>query len=155
VIRRAISEDVSELIFRLLFSSIFIVLGGEHLLSDGLIQRLMPEALPLKRLLSMASGLLLISGGTSIALGVRVYWAASALAGFLIVVTAVIHIPGMFRVPSDLAVDSGWLWDLYQRSNFIKNVCLLGVCFHFFYHEPGRYSLERWWADRRQPRKVV
>ena len=35
-----------------------------------------------------------------------------------------------------------WLWDLYQRSNFIKNVCLLGGCVHFLYHEPGRYSLQ-------------
>jgi uncharacterized membrane protein YphA (DoxX/SURF4 family) len=148
VIRRAISEDSSELVFRLLFSSIFIVLGGEHLLSDDLIQRLMPEALPLKRGFSLAAGLLLIGGGASIALGYRVYWAASALAAFLVLVTLLVHIPGMFQSPTGLSAQWAWVWDLYQRSNFIKNVCLLGVCFHFFYHEPGRYSVEQWLKNR-------
>lgn len=148
MIRTALSEDFCELVFRLLFSSIFLVLGAEHLLNDGLIRSLMPEWLPAHRQLSIASGLLLIAGGGSIALGLRVHWAATGLAGFLVVVTALIHVPGMFAAPDGLARDWTWLWDLYQRSNFIKNVCLLGVCFHFFYHEPGRYSLEQWLNQR-------
>ena len=63
--RTFVNHDVSELLFRLLFSSIFVVLGAEHL----------------------------------------------------------------------------WLWDLYQRSNFIKNDRLLGVCLHLLTHEPGRTTL--------------
>ncbi|MDP6977834.1 MAG: DoxX family protein [Myxococcota bacterium] len=142
MIRERIDSDVAELVFRLLFSSIFIVLGGEHMFSDGLIQRLMPEWVPLPRLLSLAAGFLLLAGGASIAAGFRVHIAATALGIFIVIVTAVIHIPGMFLYPPELPSDWGWLWDLYQRSNFIKNVCLLGVCFHFLYHEPGRYSLD-------------
>jgi hypothetical protein len=38
-----VNHDVSELLFRLLFSSIFVVLGAEHLFNDDLIQKLMPE----------------------------------------------------------------------------------------------------------------
>lgn len=148
MIRRAISEDLSELVFRLLFSSIFVVLGLEHLLSDDLIQALMPNWLPWKRGLSVLAGALLVAGGTSIAVGFRVYWAATGLAGFLVVVTLLVHVPGMLSTPQGLVDDWRWLWDVYQRSNFIKNLCLLGVCFHFFYHEPGIYSLERWLEKR-------
>jgi uncharacterized membrane protein YphA (DoxX/SURF4 family) len=148
VIRRSIDPDVAELIFRLLFSSIFIVLGGEHLFRDELIQRLMPAWVPLPRLVSIVTGALLLVGGASIAFGFRMHWAATALGSFLIVVTFVVHIPGMLSHPPDIANEWRWLWDVYQRSNFIKNVCLLGVCFHFLYHEPGVHSLDRILANR-------
>ena len=54
VIRSRIDADRAELVFRLLFSSIFIVLGGEHMFSDGLIQELMPSWVPAPRFLSIA-----------------------------------------------------------------------------------------------------
>lgn len=143
MIRNRIDSDVAELIFRLLFSSIFLVLGAEHVFRDELIQELMPLWIPAPRLLSIGAGLLLLSGGVSIALGFRMHIAATALGIFLVIVTLLIHVPGMFAYPADLPEQWQWLWDLYQRSNFIKNVCLLGVCFHFLYHEPGTYSLDR------------
>lgn len=136
-----LSHDTSELLFRLLFSSIFVVLGVEHLFSDGLIQQLMPEWLPMQRAASVASGVVLLVGGASIALGIRVHEGAILLGAFLVVVTLVIHVPGMFQAPAFVAPDDMWLWDLYQRSNFIKNVCLLGVCFHLLTHEPGSMTL--------------
>jgi uncharacterized membrane protein YphA (DoxX/SURF4 family) len=147
MLRRSFDPDTSELIFRLLFSSIFLVLGAEHLFDDRLIQGLIPDWVPLKRYASIGAGALLFVCGASIALGFRVYWAALAISAFLIAVTAIVHIPGMFSAPGGLSDDWRWLWDVYQRSNFIKNVCLLGVCFHFFYHEPGRYSLEARWRS--------
>ena len=42
MIRSRIDSDLAELIFRMLFSSIFIVLGGEHIFRDELIRQLMP-----------------------------------------------------------------------------------------------------------------
>ncbi|MCP4036040.1 MAG: DoxX family protein [bacterium] len=143
MIRRRINKDVAELVFRLLFSSIFIVLGAEHVFRDELIQQLMPAWIPFPRLLSLAAGVSLLLGGASIALGFRVHLAATALGIFLVVVTLLIHVPGMFAYPPDLPREWQWLWDLYQRSNFIKNVCLLGVCLHFLYHEPGAYSVDQ------------
>jgi uncharacterized membrane protein YphA (DoxX/SURF4 family) len=136
-----VNHDVSELLFRLLFSSIFVVLGAEHLFNDDLIQKLMPEWLPMKRILSVASGAILLVGGASIALGVRVQEGAILLGLFLIVVTLVIHVPGMLQAPDFIAPEDMWLWDLYQRSNFIKNICLLGVCFHLLTHESGSLTL--------------
>ncbi len=145
-----VNHDVSELLFRLLFSSIFVVLGAEHLFNDELIQRLMPEWLPMKRVLSVASGVILLVGGASIALGVRVQEGAILLGLFLIVVTLVIHVPGMLQAPDFIAPEDMWLWDLYQRSNFIKNVCLLGVCFHLLTHESGSLTLPRYFQRQRQ-----
>ena len=138
---RTLDTDMAELLFRLFFSSIFLVLGAEHLFHDQLIQALMPEWLPLKRLCSVASGVILLAGGGSIALGVELRRGALLLGVFLILVTALIHIPGMLITPESVAADDVWLWDLYQRSNFIKNVCLLGVCLHLLTHEPGRHTL--------------
>ena len=145
-----VNPDVSELLFRLFFSSIFIVLGAEHLFDDQLIQRLMPAWLPAKRFASVASGVILLYGGGSIALGVRVQEGAILLGLFLIVVTLLIHVPGMFQAPEFVAASDLWLWDVYQRSNFIKNVCLLGVCFHLLTHEPGPLTLSRYLARRRE-----
>ena len=139
--RTFVNHDVSELLFRLLFSSIFVVLGAEHLFHDELIQQLMPEWVPMRRVVSVASGVTLLLGGASIALGVRVQEGAVLLGLFLVVVTLAIHVPGMFQAPGSIAPGDMWLWDLYQRSNFIKNVCLLGVCLHLLTHEPGRYTL--------------
>jgi uncharacterized membrane protein YphA (DoxX/SURF4 family) len=145
-----VNHDVSELLFRLLFSSIFVVLGAEHLFNDDLIQKLMPEWLPMKRILSVASGAILLVGGASIALGVRVQEGAILLGLFLIVVTLVIHVPGMLQAPDFIAPEDMWLWDLYQRSNFIKNICLLGVCFHLLTHESGSLTLTGYLQRQRQ-----
>lgn len=146
------NHDLSELLFRLLFSSIFVVLGAEHLFDDELIQKLMPEWLPMKRAGSVASGVILLVGGASIALGVRVQEGAILLGVFLIVVTLVIHVPGMFQPADFVAPEDMWLWDVYQRSNFIKNVCLLGVCFHLMTHELGPHTLPAY-LDRRRERE--
>ena len=62
---------------------------------DELILQLMPAWIPLKHLASIASGLVLLGGGTCIALGILVDWAGAMLAAFLVTVTLLIHVPGM------------------------------------------------------------
>lgn len=136
-----IREDTSDLVFRVLFSTIFIGLGIEHLVSDALLQTLIPEWVGPKRLVSIGSGVVLLGGGASIALGYKVDVGATVLGLFLIVVTAVVHTRG-------LVGDSPALWQVYQRSNFVKNICLLGVCVHLVTHQPGRYSLDAYLRRR-------
>jgi len=140
----------SEAAFRFFFSLIFLALGFEHLFADQLIQAMMPAWLPAKRAFSLLAGLVLLSGGSSIFLGFRVRWGAVLLACFLVPATALIHAPALFHVPASLPAEWHWLWLVYQRSNFIKNLCLLGGCFHLFNHALGPYSLESWLARRRQ-----
>ena len=137
-----VSPDVGDLLFRVLFSLIFVGLGLEHLLDDHLIQALMPEWLPFKRPLSIGAGLVLLAGGLSLMLGFRIHLGATVLAFFLIAVTLVIHVPALFHRPPGLPTDWGWLWDVFQRSNLFKNLCLLGGCIHLVDHEVGRFSLD-------------
>lgn len=145
------SKDVSDLIFRLLFSLIFIGLGGEHLVSDDLIQKLMPEWMPSPRLVSIMCGLVLFIGGAMIAVGYQIKVAAIMLGTFLVVVTALVHAPAIQGIESPVADPRDqWMWDTLQRSNFVKNLCLLGVCTMLPYYHTGRWSLEAHLASRKK-----
>ncbi len=139
------SRDFSDLAFRFLFSLIFIGLGAEHAFSDELIQRLMPDWIPYQRGVSALCGLLLVCGGLMIALGYRLRMAATALGIFLVVVTAAVHAPALAQgAAAPIASEADrWLWDTLQRSNFVKNLCLLGVCIMLQHYRPGKWSLQR------------
>ncbi len=150
MIRELISEDLADLLFRILFSSIFLGLGLEHLFHDELIQTLIPDWMEFKRAASLTSGIVLITGGTLILLGAYIEYAAALLGLFLIAVTGLVHAPALFSIPANLPADWTWLWELYQRSNFVKNLCLLGVCFYLVHHDPGRFSVDVWLRKQRR-----
>jgi uncharacterized membrane protein YphA (DoxX/SURF4 family) len=143
-LERRVDADMRDLIFRGLFSSIFLGLGCEHLLDDHVIQHLMPSWVEYRVLASRLSGIVLLLGGLSILTGYRIRLGARLLGAFLAVVTLAVHVPGCFSVPADIPSESAWLWTVFQRSNLIKNVCLFGVCVHLTTHEPGRFSWDRW-----------
>jgi uncharacterized membrane protein YphA (DoxX/SURF4 family) len=134
-------KDFFDLVFRVLFSSIFIGLGGEHIFSDLLIQNLMPGWVPYPRLSSILCGLILITGGTLIILGIYIRFAVILLGAFIIVVTLSVHFPCLFYTPENIAQENAWMWTVLQRSNFVKNLCLLGVCLNLWYHQPQKLSL--------------
>lgn len=134
------SDDSRDLIFRGLFSSIFVGLGFEHLIDDKLIRLLMPDWVMYPALASIGSGIILLIGGLSILLGYRIQQGARLLGAFLVVVTLAVHLPGLFDMPEE--IHDSWLWTIFQRSNLVKNLCLFGVCVHLTQHEPGRYSLD-------------
>jgi len=135
--------DITDVVFRVMFSLIFIGLGGEHIFSNQLIIKMMPSFLPnfLNQILSIASGILLLGCGLLIASGYHVRMAATLLGIFLVFVNLTIHGPALVYTPSDLTPDWIWLWQVYQRSNFVKNCCLFGVCLHLINHKLGKYSL--------------
>ena len=89
-------------------------------------------------------GLWLMGWGAFILLGIKLRWAAIALGVFLIIVTTVVHLPGVFLTPGDIPPNSVWMWEVLQRSNLAKNMCLLGVCFQLLHHRLGKYSLENY-----------
>lgn len=145
---RSLDHDRTDLVFRVLFSSIFLALGLEHLFHDQLIRQMMPDLLPFKRALSLLCGLWLLAGGGMLLTGWHTRRAAAMLGAFLVLVTVVIHLRGVMGLPEGLPADWGWLWEVYQRSNLVKNLCLLGVCFHLLNHEPGRFSLDHLFRGR-------
>ncbi len=135
-------KDVVDLLFRLLFSLIFLALGAEHIFSDQLIQKLMPDWMPAPRLISILSGFVLLAGGGMIALGFRLRLAATTLIVFLFLVTILVHGADLLGKPEFVDQDHAWLWTIFQRSNYAKNICLIGVCLRLLYYTPGRWSLE-------------
>ena len=137
-----LSDDSTDCIFRTLFCLIFLGLGAEHLFSDQLIQNLMPGWLPWKRTVSVFCGFWLIVWGSLILVGGLVRWAARAGGAFLIIGTFAVHLPGAFIYPATLPEESRWMWDILQRSNLVKNFCLLGVCFLLLNYEVGKYSFD-------------
>jgi putative oxidoreductase len=143
-----VDQDARDLIFRGLFSTIFLGLGSEHLLDDRLIQHFMPAWVQYPILASRLSGVVLLVGGLSILTGYRMRLGARLLGAFLIVVTLAVHVPGCFHVPPDIGSDYAWLWIVFQRSNLVKNVCLFGVCVHLTTQAPGRFSVDGWRARR-------
>ena len=145
---RRVSNDTRDLIFRGLFSSIFLGLGSEHLLDDHLIQHFMPAWVGYPMLASRLSGVVLLLGGLSILAGYRMQLGARLLGAFLLVVTATVHVPGLFHVPAGIPTELAWLWTVFQRSNLVKNLCLFGVCVHLTTLAPGRFSIDGWRARR-------
>ena len=137
------TKDLCDLLFRIFFSLIFLALGAEHILSDDLIRRLMPSWIPMPQVASILVGIVLSVGGVCIVLGWRLRFAAVLLGGFVIVVTMVVHIPAVFLEQEFVNVSNQWMWDILQRSNLAKNLCLLGVCILLWHHEPGKWSLQQ------------
>ncbi|MBC2605588.1 DoxX family protein [Pelagicoccus albus] len=145
-----VGKDTSDVIFRLLFSLIFIGLGGEHIFRDVLIQKMMPGWMPIPRLVSFSCGIFLVAGGGMIALGYRLKVASVMLGTFLIVVTALIHAPALQGYQSpELDLQNQWIWDTMQRSNFVKNLCLLGVCVMLPHYKLGKWSLDSFLESRK------
>ncbi len=140
-------KDEAEFVFRSLFCLIFIGLGGEHLLADDLIQKLMPTWMPAKRTVSLICGAWLMFWGLFILIGYRLRTAAIALGTFVVIVTLLVHVPGVIMEPV-LPTEHAWMWIVLQRSNLVKNLCLLGVCFLLLHHKPGKYSLHSLLAKR-------
>ncbi len=143
-----ISYNLADVIFRVLFSLIFLGLGAEHLVDDTLIQYVMPAWMPLKWEVSKLSGLILISGGFLVFAGYKLRLAALVLGVFVLLVSVVVHIPVINTVPTGLPEQWHWMWDVYQRSNLAKNLCLVGVCTTLLHYNVGVYSLEHWLSKR-------
>lgn len=125
-------ERASDIVFRTLFSLIFIVAGlghfGQHdaMLADmqespwfGLV-----SALGSPSLMLYASGVALVVGGGALLAGFRTRWAALLLFATLIPITITVHIaPG-------------------HTGPLLKNVALLGGLIHFAVRGPGAFSLD-------------
>jgi len=143
-----IDTDTRDLIFRGLFSTIFLGLGSEHLLDDRMIRHFMPGWVTYPALASSVSGIVLLIGGLSILTGYRMQLGARLLGAFVLLVTLTVHVPGVFQVPKEIPADCAWLWAAFQRSNLVKNLCLFGVCVHLTTQAPGRFSIDAWRARK-------
>ncbi len=144
-----VDRDTRDLIFRALFSTIFLGLGSEHLLDHHLNRHFMPSWVGYPTIASRLSAVVLLLGGISILVGYRMQLGARLLGAFVLVVTVTVHLPGLFKIPPDIPPDATWLWTAFQRSNLVKNLCLFGVCVHLTTLAPGRFSIDGWRAAKK------
>lgn len=125
------AADTSDVIFRGLFSLIFIVGGlGHFFRSEEMLSRIKDSPWhdivllfgdPLIHL--WLSGIALVIGGIALALGWYTRLAAFMLLVTLIPITIAIHVaPG-------------------HVGPFLKNVAIAGGLIHFMFRGPGRYSI--------------
>ena len=123
----------SDLVFRALFSLIFVVAGVGHFAQqETMVERLLAApgaelatAVAPAPLLIAATGVVLIVGGVALLLGVATRWAAIALIAALVPITASVHV----------GAGIGHVGPLF------KNVALLGGLVHFAVRGPGAWSL--------------
>jgi len=130
---------VSDVVFRVLFSLIFVVAGAGHFFErDTMLARL--DAAPLGHLASLfgppeqlmlASGIVLVVGGVALAAGLVTRVAAVALFVTLIPITLTVHVG-----------DPGHIGPLF------KNVALLGGLVHFAVRGPGAAAIDARWKRR-------
>jgi len=128
------------LIGRVVFSCFFIYSGFNHLTKlSTYAQYAGASGVPAPTLLTALSGLMLLAGGLSILLGVKVRWGSLLIALFLISAAFTVH--KFWGIADPMMAGN-------QLAHFWKNIALTGACLMFYGLAtlyPGRwpYSIGR------------
>jgi putative oxidoreductase len=136
------------LVGRILLSAVFIISGANHIVTWGPSVKFMAakgmafEGLfggtVLVHILLGCAVVLLIGGGLSVLLGLRVRWGAVLLLLFLLPTTFIFH--------------NFWAsnpWDANQMAHFLKNAGLIGGLLILLAYGPGGMSIDALLSGRR------
>ena len=107
------------LIGRILYALVFLLSGINHLRNSGAMAGYAAsKGVPAAQLAVLATGLMMLLGGLSIALGVQPTWGVVLITVFLIPATMMMH---------NFWADTDPMARLNNFINFQKNVALLGA----------------------------
>ena len=123
---------------RVLYALIFVAASFGHF-SKGTIDYAASQGVPLAPVAVPLSGVMMLLGGLSVALGYRARWGAWLLALFLVPATVIFH---NFWAVKDPAMA------LMQQVMFLKNVSMLGAALLISYFGSGPLSLDAWLGVR-------
>ncbi|NCJ07748.1 DoxX family membrane protein [Synechococcales cyanobacterium C] len=124
------NEQAIPTLARLLLAGIFVRAGVSHAMDlPGMQQAISAKGFPseLALVAAIAATIILLLGGTSLLLGLRVRWGAIALIIFLIPTTLLFH---------------GNVLDSSEGTQFLKNIGLIGGLLLLWYSGPGLLSID-------------
>lgn len=116
-------QALTTVVARVLFGLPFVVFGLNHFMKMGDMANYVPGWLPAAKFWVVLTGLVLIGGGVTLAINKFAQWGAFGLAGFLLVVTLTVHIPGMGAADPMMAQ--------MNMIAVLKNTALLGAALAF------------------------
>ena len=126
-------RDFAALVARVLLSVIFIYSGfGKITGFAGTAGAIAGKGLPMSELLTACTIAVELGGGLLLVIGWKARWAALAIFLFLIPTTLLFH--NFWASPPEQLVA--------QRTNFLKNVAIMGGMLMVWAFGPGRYALE-------------
>lgn len=126
-------RDFAALVARVLLSVIFIYSGfGKITAFAGTAGAIAGKGLPMPELLTACTIAIELGGGLLLLLGWKARWAALAIFLFLIPTTLVFH--NFWASPPEQPVA--------QRTNFLKNLAIMGGMLMVWAFGPGRYALD-------------
>src|SRR5438105_4291871 len=112
------------LLGRVVFSFFFIYSGFNHLTKlSTYAQYAGASGVPAPTLLTALSGLMLLAGGLSILLGVKVRWGSLLIALFLVSAAFTVH--KFWGIADPMMANN-------QLAHFWKNIALTGACLMFY-----------------------
>ncbi|MEO6564523.1 MAG: DoxX family protein [Casimicrobiaceae bacterium] len=126
------TRDISALVGRILLALIFVIFGFTKIAGfDDLVGYIASKGMPLPQLMAVGAIVVELGGGLLLLLGYRARWAALGIFLFLIPTTLVFH--NFWSVPADQV--------MAQRTDFFKNVAIMGGMLMVWAFGPGRYAL--------------
>jgi putative oxidoreductase len=127
-------KDAVVLVARLLMAAIFIFSGfGKIGGFEGTAGYIGAKGLPLPALLTIGAIAVELGGGVLLAIGWKARWAALALAVFTLVAGFIFH--NFWAVPPEQLLN--------QRTNFFKNIAMVGGLLVFWVHGAGTLSVDK------------
>ena len=123
------------LVGRILYALIFILSGVGHFAAlEATSQYAGSAGVPMPEVAAIVSGIMILLGGLSIALGYKVKWGAILLVAFLI--------PAAFMMHNFWSIDDPMMAQT-QMAMFMKNIALAGAALFMMYFGSGPFSLEK------------